>query len=206
MYPPPYFTETDMDKLHDLIDRFSFATLLTSNDGVVDATHLPLLLERGLNGKGRLLGHMARANPQWRYMDSKSVLAIFNGPDCYISPTWYQAPQVVPTWNYVTVHVRGRMFIKDDHSKLLEIVRRYVEFYESKMASPWSLDNQQSGFIDSLLASIIGFTIEIDSIQGNLKLSQNHEPERRRRVIRELQADGRTDQVLIAEMMKMTLD
>jgi len=105
MYIQSNFVETDQHKLHDFIERQSFVTLVSNDGGEPVASHLPLLLDRDHGPHGRLIGHMARANPQWQSADNQSVLAIFHGPHAYISPTWYEAVNVVPTWNYVAVHV-----------------------------------------------------------------------------------------------------
>src|SRR5215211_144800 len=103
MYIPPHFAESVLPKLHEAIERYSFATLVSGSEGDLFASHLPLLVDRNQGPQGTLVGHMARANPQWRAAAGKEVMAIFHGPHAYISPTWYQAPEVVPTWNYVAV-------------------------------------------------------------------------------------------------------
>ena len=106
MYIPSWYSVADEPTLFDFIDRHPFGLLVTHQDGQSVATHLPLLLDRG----GRSLrGHISRQNQQWRGLDGQQVLAIFNGPHAYISPTWYQSEKTVPTWNYVAVHVYGKL-------------------------------------------------------------------------------------------------
>ena len=202
MYIPPSFAETDLNKLHDFIEQHSFATLVSQGDANLVATHLPLLLEREAGSQGRLIGHMARANPHWQQAEGQNVLTIFNGPHAYISPSWYKVKNVVPTWNYVTVHVYGRLQLTEDRSELMNIVQRYVEFYEASMPQPWDLDSAEPNFIDGLLDAIVGFTIEIDRIEGKWKLSQNHDRQRREDVTQALKGTGSEEKQAIANLME----
>jgi hypothetical protein len=133
MYIPTAFAEPDLSKLHDFIDQHSFGLLVSQVDGLPFASHLPLLLERTAGPHGTLVGHMARANPQWREAVGKTVLAIFSGPHAYISPTWYEAEQVVPTWNYTAVHAYGKVETIEDEGALLDIVQKTVRVYEQAM-------------------------------------------------------------------------
>jgi transcriptional regulator len=206
MYVPPSFTESSQQKLHDAIERYSFATLVSGNNEELVASHLPLLLEREVGAHGRLVGHMAESNPQWQHADATSVLAIFRGPHAYISPTWYEAENVVPTWNYVAVHVYGTLRLEDSRERRLAIVRRYVDYYEASMDQPWSLDQVDAEFVDKLLDAIIGFTINIERIEGKWKLNQNHDPARRSKVIQALQETVGNDQRHIAELMSETME
>src|SRR5262245_33499351 len=140
MYIPPAFLESDLPTLHEFIERHSFGLLISQHDGGAPfASHLPILLNRASGACGTLAGHVARANPHWRQWVGQQVLAVFSGPHAYISPTWYDAEQVVPTWNYVAVHAYGRVRLVEDHSSLLDIVRRSVEVYERSMPQPWSV-------------------------------------------------------------------
>jgi hypothetical protein len=116
---------------------------------------------------------MARANPQWREAADQIALAIFSGPHAYVSPTWYEAEQVVPTWNYAAVHVYGRMQTIEDEGALLGIVQEMVRVYEQAMPWPWSFDGSTT-FVKRLLAQIVGFRIEVGKIEGKFKLNQNH--------------------------------
>ena len=150
MYLPSAFAEFDLTKLHDFIEQNSFGLLVTQVDGLPFASHLPFLLERQTGPHGTLIGHLARANPQWEQASGQSALAIFSGPHAYISPTWYEAEQVVPTWNYVAVHVCGRLRIVEDEPSLLEIVQRSVRFYEEGMPRPWSFD-ASTAFVKRML-------------------------------------------------------
>lgn len=185
MYLPQHFAETDLSRLRAAIERYSFATLVSSAADNIQASHLPLLLERGAGTAGTLVGHMARANPQWRQAAGKQVLAIFHGPHAYISPAWYEAEQVVPTWNYVAIHVYGTLTPIEELHELRRIVARTVRQYESARENPWQL-NEQADYIDRLLPQIVGFRIPVERLEGKWKLNQNHPHNRRQLVIQAL--------------------
>ncbi|HEV3257066.1 MAG TPA: FMN-binding negative transcriptional regulator [Gemmataceae bacterium] len=204
MYLPAAFAEPDLTKLHDFIEQHSFGLLVTQVEGLPFASHLPLLLDRTAGPHGTLVGHMARANPQWREAGGQTALAIFSGPHAYISPTWYEAEQVVPTWNYTAVHASGRVEVIDDEGALLDIVRETVRVYEQAMPRPWSFDGSGT-FAERMVAQIVGFRIEIERIEGKWKLNQNHPAERRKKVVRALQQRGDENTQAIAGMMQATL-
>lgn len=204
MYTPPSFAVDDRETLFDCIERNSFATLITSNGGVM-VSHLPLLLDRELGEQGRLVGHMARANPQWEQADAGEAIAIFHGPHAYISPAWYEAENVVPTWNYVAVHAHGTFQLDNSPERRLEIVRRTVETYEAHRTPPWSLDSVDADFTFKLLDAIVAFEIPIDRIEGKWKLNQNHDEQRRGKVIRALRDIGGDDEVEMAGLMEETV-
>lgn len=206
MYVPTIFAETDKHKLHEFIEHHSFATLVSHHGGAPVASHLPLLLEREEGPHGQLICHMARANPQWRHADGQETLTIFHGPHAYISPTWYEAENVVPTWNYIAVHVYGTFRLDDSRSRRLEIIRMYVDSYEAALDLPWSLENADDGFIDKLLDGIVGFKIDIERIEGKWKLNQNHEPKRRAKAIRALREAGGEDREQIADLMSQMME
>ncbi len=198
---PEYFAETDLAVLHDFIEQHSFGQLVSQVDGMPFATHLPFLLERTTGKHGCLIGHMARANPQWSQIGKQTALAIFSGPHAYISPTWYEAEQVVPTWNYIAVHVYGRAEVIEERAELLEIVQSSVSVYEKSMPRPWSFDGKAT-FIERLLAQIVGFRIVMDKIEGKWKLNQNQPVERRIKVMRALADHGGDDALAIANSMQ----
>ena len=205
MYVPTHFRETDLPRLHEFMDRHGFAVLVSPRDASLEASHLPLLLERESGPFGRLWGHMARANLQWRQAAGGEVLAVFSGPHAYVSPTWYQDEQVVPTWNYVAVHAYGRFEIVEEPSELLPILRRQVETYEGGYDRPWTFD-ESSEFVAKLLKSIVGFRVEITRVEGKWKLSQNHPQARRERVIAALRDGGDYESGQVASLMQAALD
>lgn len=206
MYTPASFAVDDPEKLHTFIETHSFATLVSPDAENSTASHLPLLLDRGVAANGRLVGHMARANRQWEQASDRPVLAIFHGPHAYVSPAWYAETNVVPTWNYAAVHVQGTMRLEQDRGRLLDIVRQYVDVYEAGLPEPWSLDKADPEFIDGLLDAIVGFTIEIERIEGKWKLSQNHTRERREKVIHQLDGQKSDNSRQIAGLMAETLE
>lgn len=201
MYTPASFAESDQDKLHSFIETHSFGVLVSSLNDEVEATHIPFLLDRQSGEHGALVGHVAKANPQWKLIEGREVLVIFNGPHAYISPAWYEAENVVPTWNYVAVHVHGKVRLEQDRSKLLQIVQQTVDVYEHNRTSPWSLDSVDAEFTDSLLDAIVGFTIDITRIEGKWKLNQNHSNERREKVVVALRDAGGHERQQVADLM-----
>jgi transcriptional regulator len=125
VYLPAAFAESDRAKLHGLIRRYSFAILTSRGEDGLIASHLPLLLDADAGPHGQLLGHMARANPQWRDVRGQ-VMAVFSGPHAYVSPSWYEEEGTVPTWNYVAVHAYGTFQVVQERSHLLDILRHLV--------------------------------------------------------------------------------
>lgn len=173
MYCPEAFVVSDPERLQGFIEQYSFATLVNTVDGRPFATHLPLLLDPNTSAQGALLGHMARANPQWQAFESgQEVLAIFQGPHAYISPSWYETTPAVPTWNYATVHVYGAPRIIEGSERLAALVDRLTAVYESGMPQPWPGDIPMD-FKQKLLKAIVGFVIDITHIEGKFKLGQN---------------------------------
>lgn len=204
MYIPSHFAETDREKLFEFIERHSFGLLISTLEGEPFATHLPLLLDRTAGPNGTLVGHMARANPHWKTTDRKA-LVILSGPHAYVSPSWYEAENVVPTWNYTAVHVYGTFELVEDHAATVQIVRDYVKFYEASLPKPWTIAEQDE-FVDKLAGAVVGFRIPIERIEGKWKLNQNHPRERREKVIRALSAQGDENSLAIAELMRERLE
>ena len=199
MYVPAAFAEADTARLHEFIRRNAFAVLASNGEGGLFASHLPLLIDPDAGPRGHLLGHMARANPQWR--DARGeVMAVFSGPHAYVSPSWYEEGGTVPTWNYVAVHAYGTLSVVEDRAALLDILRRSVTAYEGPRPEPWSFD-ESAPHVEAMLGAIAGFRIEITRLEGKWKLSQNQPGGRRRRVARALAAQPDRDSREIAELM-----
>jgi transcriptional regulator len=196
MYIPAAFAETDLPKLHDFIEQNSFGLLVCQVDGLPFASHLPFLLERTSGPHGTLVGHMARANPQWEQIGGKTALVVFSGP---------QSEQVVPTWNYTAVHAYGGVELVQNEDGLLDIVQKSVLLYEQSMPQPWPFD-PTSVFVKRLLTQIVGFRIKIENIEGKFKLNQNQPVERRQKVVRALQQRGDENALAVAAMMQAKLD
>ena len=189
MYIPAAFRESDPARLFDFIERNSFGLLVSPVADESFATHLPFLLRRDEGPHGALVGHVARANPHWRELADREVLAVFSGPHAYVSPTWYAAEDVVPTWNYVAVHAYGRCRLVEDGEALARILTETVTTYERTMPTPWAVD-ASTAFFEKMARAVVGFRIEIGRLEGKWKLSQNHPAERRGRVMRALAQSG----------------
>jgi transcriptional regulator len=204
MYIPPAFLESNLNTLHAFIERFSFGLLVSQVDQHPFATHLPFLLERDAGPKGTLIGHTAKANLQCHRAGDQMVMAVFSGPHVYVSPTWYQSDNVVPTWNYVAVHAYGRLKLIEDPAALTDIVKRTVAFYERTMPQPWQFDDT-SNFAQRMLTQIVGFRIEIETLEGKWKLNQNQPVDRREKVIKALQqrADENSTEVAMLMIAKL---
>lgn len=201
MYLPAAFSEQEPARLWELMERYSFATLVSATAAEPAISQMPLLLERERGPQGTILGHFARANPHWRAGAGRISIAVFQGPHAYVSPRWYAEPNVVPTWNYVTVHATGVLHVVDDRDWLRTLVERTVNLYEASQPDPWRMDSQDPAFIDRLLGAIVGFELPIDKLEGKWKLSQNHSRERRERVVAELSASAGENERAIAELM-----
>ena len=198
MYIPPLHKEDRIDVLHDAIRRTGLATLVTlTGDGLI-ASHVPMLLDPEPAPYGTLLGHLARPNPQARgAAPGVQALAIFQGPDAYITPSWYatkrETGKVVPTWNYVTIHAYGPVEFFNDTERLRAIVTRLTEREEAARAEPWAVTDAPADFIDGMLKGIVGFALPIARLEGKWKMSQNRPAEDRARVIDGLNDQGRED-------------
>lgn len=203
MWVPPVFRTAGPAADADLIDAHGFAQLVTSAGGL-QATHLPLLLDRGAGPHGTLEGHMARQNPHWRVFDGgNEALAIFAGPHAYISPVWYPPGDKVPTWNYVAVHVYGRPRIVDDPARTERLLRRLSEKYEAP--GGWSMGQMSESFLETMLKGIVAFDMPVERIEGKAKLSQNHPADKREGAIAGLRAADGDDNLAIAALMSGTL-
>ncbi len=173
MYIPSSFKIDDPDKLSAFMKAYSFATLVTCHDGIPFATHLPMRHIRDAGGCATLVAHMARGNPQWQHFSTKSeVLSIFSGPHAYISPSWYNTVNAVPTWNYATAHVYGVPTVLEDHGRIVSILTETIDFYERSFARPWP-GVLPDDFRNKLIDAIVAFEIRVTRIEGKFKLGQN---------------------------------
>jgi transcriptional regulator len=184
MYIPPLNRVEDSHAINAFLHSHGFATLITSADAKIIASHLPVLFDEERN---LLRSHMARANEQWKELaHSDEVLCIFHGPHSYISPSWYVQQQTVPTWNYAVVHVYGKPSLVDE-AQLRQIVFDTTAKYESAMPQPWKIPLSEKE-IGAMLKAIVGFKIEITRMEAKFKLGQNRSPEDQEKMLRELQA------------------
>ena len=179
MYIPAHFAPDDA-MVGELLDRHGAADLVTLTAEGLVATMLPFIYVPGTGDLGALHGHLARNNPQWKLPAQGDSLVIVRGPDAYISPAWYASKaehgRVVPTWNYMTAHVYGRLVVHDDAVWTEDLVRRLTAKHESSRARPWSVDDAPPEFIAGQLRAIVGVELLITRIEAKAKLSQNRPP------------------------------
>lgn len=193
MYTPPAFQKDELPFLYGHIEAHGFATLVTFGKDGLTASHIPMLLDRDIAPCGRLRGHFSRANPQWRDIAPEvPALAIFQGPNAYISPNWYPSKRehgkVVPTWNYSAVHATGTLNLVEDSKRLLQIVDDLSRQHEQSFPQPWQTSDAPEPYIRGQLKGIVGFEMTIDRLEGKWKMSQNRSEADRRGVIEALAA------------------
>jgi transcriptional regulator len=207
MYIPPAFRETDLPFIHETMRAAGLANLVTATANGVVCTPLPLFLDANEGEMGTLYGHVAKANPQWRETPTGEAMAIFMGPDAYITPSWYEGKsrdgKVVPTWNYVAVHAYGPVEFFQDADRLLNVVTRLTNLHEASHPRPWAVSDAPPEFIQAQLRGIVGVRLPITRIDAKRKMSQNRKAEDKANVKTGLSqsADARERQaaVLIGE-------
>lgn len=177
MYQVAAFREERIEVMHALIRAHPLAMLVTRADGNLEANHLPLLIDPLPSPHGTLRGHVARANPLWRQLHEGDVLAVFQGPQLYVTPSWYAeksaSGKVVPTWNYAVVHARGPLIVHDDRDWLRDLVSRLTDQQEAAMPQPWGINDAPADYIERMLGAIVGIEIPLSSLEGKWKVSQN---------------------------------
>lgn len=209
MYQPPLFIEERLEVLHGLIRAHPFGLVICCGpDGEPVANAIPLLIDPDAGEKGTLRGHFARANPQWKMLaETGRVLVVFQGAYSYVTPSWYETKKetgkVVPTWNYAMVQARGQVRIHDDAEWLRAHVSALTDSHEKDRTDPWAVNDAPESFIGSQLRGIIGLEVEIASLEGKWKVSQNRPVPDRVGVVKGLTADNREGN---AEMVKLVTE
>jgi len=208
VYIPPHFNEERVDVLHQLIREHGLATLVTYGPSGLIASHAPLVLDTSdpTVKYGTLRGHLSRANQQWRdYSPDVPALAIFAGPQHYITPSWYPAKaehgKVVPTWNYIVVHAYGRLETYEDRESLLANVVALTTHHEASRPAPWKVSDAPASYIDAQLKGIIGISLRIDRLEGKWKISQNRSATDQAGVAAALHEAGTDASIAMAETM-----
>lgn len=200
MYVNPRYAERELPVLHEMIEAAPFGLLVLSVDGPL-AAHIPFVLRREEGRYGTLVAHVARIDPLARHLaDDHEALAIFSGPRAYISPRWYSSGSL-PTYNFMAVHAHGRPRLLEDRDAVLAYLAELVDVHEERLPPPWSLASAAEDHVAELLPHIVAFTLEIDSLQGKRKLSQNKSVEDRDGVINGLRERGGDDDRAIADAM-----
>lgn len=205
MYVPPAFREDDRAALHGMMRDARLVNLVTATAEGLVATPLPLFLAPEEGPHGTLYGHLARANRQWKLPPSGEAMALFTGPDAYVSPSWYPSKQehqkVVPTWNYVAVHAYGPVEFFEDADRLLEVVTRLTDLHERPRAKPWAVADAPEGFIRAQLRGIVGLRLPIARLEGKRKMSQNRTAADRAGVAAGLAASDRASDRAVAALI-----
>ena len=203
MYIPDAFAETDLDRLHDLIEAYDFALLITPGEPTPLVSQLPFVLDRANGPNGTLQAHMARGNPQWQSFAGEA-LVVFRGPHSYVSPTWYEPDALaVPTWNYAVVEAYGTPRIVDDAEELRAQQKRLVATHEAGRAPSWTMDGQPPTYIAGMLKGIVAFEIPIARLEGKFKLSQNRSTADQYRVAEALNNSDTEDGQALALLMSV---
>ena len=196
MYIPKHFEEPRIDVMHELMRARPLATLVTLSSGGLEANHIPIHLDDAPAPFGTLRGHVARANPMWLDLATDvEALAIFHGPDSYITPSWYatkkETGRVVPTWNYAVVHACGTLRVIDDAAWVRAQLEALTAHNEAGLAQPWAVSDAPHEYTEKLLEAIVGFEIAITRLSGKWKVSQNQPKQNQASVIEGLGSSGK---------------
>lgn len=206
MYTPKHFEEPRIEVMHELMRARPLATLVTLSSGGLNANHIPLHLADAPAPFGTLRGHVARANPLWSdFAKDVEVLAIFHGPDSYITPSWYATKQetgkVVPTWNYAVVHAYGTLRVIDDAAWIRAQIEALTDHNEASFSKPWAVADAPHEFTEKLIGAIVGIEIVINKLSGKWKVSQNQPAQNQVGVIEGLNNSGLCDAEAMAALV-----
>jgi transcriptional regulator len=207
MYTPKHFQEANIGAMHALMRSHPLATWVVHANGELNANHVPFMLDAAAGEHGTLIGHVARNNPVWQSLsDGVSSLVIFQGPDAYISPSWYASKgsdgKVVPTWNYAVVHAHGCARAIHDRNWLHALVQRLTDTHEARQAVPWKVSDAPDDYIQRMLDAIVGIEIPISKLIGKWKVSQNRSTEDRAAVVKGLFASDDMNAKAMAELVR----
>jgi len=180
VYCPAQFAQTDSAEISALIRRVALAEIITWTGRGIEASTIPMLCDEQVGDRGALLGHFARGNSQWKtYEASAAALAIFRDDDAYVSPSWYASKaahgRVVPTWNYLTVHVHGPLIVHDDHAWKRNLLERLTTIHEAGKPEPWAITDAPERYIEAQIRAVVGVELRIERIEAKWKLSQNRD-------------------------------
>ncbi len=204
MYVPESFKVDDQAQIEAFVERYDFATIVSSSASGLVATHVPVVMRRAPTGLV-LVGHVARANSHWELMSGGvESLAIFHGPHGYVSPTWYASEPAVPTWNYATVHAYGKPRATHSTSFAQDLLAELVLRYE-KGANAWRVEDQPAQYIEGLVSAIVAFELPVDRFEAKFKLGQNRSAEDRAGTIAGLDRQASTEAAALAAFMRAHL-
>ena len=208
MFIPPEYRADDEDRLWALVAQRGLGSIVSAEDGHPPvATLIPWIVRPDDQGRARLWGHMALANPQWRSLrHDREVLCVFLGPDAYISPRWYVNRPYAPTWNFAQVHVYGHpRLLRPDPERTRWVLEQTVEEYEGRQSQPWRLSSAPEEYVKALLARVAALEIDVTRVEGQFKLSQDKPEADRRAVIAQLLRSDRGASQATARMMEEEL-
>lgn len=199
MFIPDIYKNENQEKINNFLKKNSFGILINQTDGKLWATHIPLVLDINKNGKQILFGHISKENPQWKsFADNDEILAVFSGPHSYISSSWYDHENV-PTWNYIAVHVYGKIKIIEGEA-VIESLKKLVDKYEQKSENPIRIEDLSKKTMRQT-NGIVAFEIEINEIQAQHKLSQNRDKKNKDNIILQLKKTQSPEANAIANEM-----
>ena len=205
MYTPPTFREDDPAIIRQMLRDAPFATLVTATAQGLMGTPLPLFFAEE-EQQSVLYGHVAKANPQWTSPPNGEALAIFSGPNAYVTPSWYASKaehgKVVPTWNYLAVHVYGQVEFFEDAARLLDVVRKLTDLHEAPRAAPWAVSDAPDDFIAAQLKGIVGVRLVISRLDAKRKLSQNRPQADREGVVAGLVQEAGEDARILSALIR----
>jgi transcriptional regulator len=200
LFAPSYYAAEDPAAI---VRQHPFALLVTNDEAGIHATSIPIFFEDG-DSVATMVGHMARRNSHAASLtENQGALAVFSGPNAYISASWYEEKPEVPTWNYIAAHVRGNIEPIDDPEEQISILRHTTAVLEHGSKRPWTLEQASKGRVETLLPMIRSFRIKVIRIEGVTKLSQTHPVGDRMRVARELLAHDDENAAAIARLMML---
>ena len=207
MHIPKFFEQDNIEELEKMMLAYPFATLVNQSKNGLRADHIPLYLQKMPNNKRILKGHIGKGNPLWKEVTENSEsLAIFHGPDNYISPNYYPSKQVdgkvVPTWNYVAVHLKGNISFVHDKEWKLDMLNVLTNQHEENQSQPWSVSDAPSEFTAKMLGGIVGIELDVKSIQGQWKVSQNKQEKDSQGIIGGLSEIGAKEMSKLVEKYK----
>ena len=206
MYVPKHFEQSRLSVLHAFMREHPFVTLITDGVDGIEANHVPVILDTTCGELGTLQGHVARANPVWQQVSpGADVLAIFQGANAYVSPSWYPSMKKhgkgVPTWNYLVVHAKGKVRWIQEPDWLLTFLETLTDSHEKNLATRWKVSDAPSDYIEAMMKCIVGFEIVATEVKGKWKLSQNRDNSDRLGVISALAKSSDQAACVVAEMM-----
>ena len=208
MYVPEIFEERHVGTLHQLIATHPLGSLVTMTSGGLDANHIPFLIDADPAPFGTLHGHLARANPLWRHAADAQALVIFQGPQLFVSPSWYPTKQetgrVVPTWNYVVVHAHGHLRVIDDHAWVRSHLEQLTNQHERDRSTPWKVTDAPADFIEKMVGAVVGIEMPVERLVGKWKVSQNRSLPDRKGVVAGLEEDGSPAARIMADLVRRT--